>query len=148
MKRFVFRLETLLELRKQTEEQIKLRLAEKNREIIEKRKILEAFYRELKELQSSEKTRRSGDEPVLLLRYSVAYRHKLKADILHTGRSIDDLRAAANAVRAELVEATKARKALEIIRERQVLAWRKKYRREEQNFIDDVAQQKYIRAHR
>lgn len=148
MKRFVFRLETLLDIRKRSEEQIKLRLAKKNRKIIEKQKILEGCYQELKELQSSEKARRSGGEPVVLLRYSVAFRHKLKGDILEAGRCIDDLRASVAAIRNELVEATKARRALEIIRERQLLAWKKSYNREEQNFIDDVAQQKYIRAQR
>jgi flagellar FliJ protein len=144
MKKFVFKLDALLELRKQNEENIKLKLGEKNREIIASTRALNSFYEELKTLQSTEKTRRSENEPVVLLRYSVAYRHKLKADILRTGRRADDLRAEATVIQRELMGATKARKALEIIRDRQHAAWKKEYRRKEQNFIDDVAQQKYI----
>ncbi len=144
MKRFTFKLDTLLDLRKQHEERIKLRLAEKNREIIENKNELNGLYGELKALQSSEKVRRAGSTPVLLLRYSIAYRHKLKTDILRVGRRIDDLRAEAVKIQQELLVATKARRALEIVRDRQVTAWKKAYRREEQNYIDDVAQQKYI----
>ncbi|MBN1576758.1 MAG: flagellar export protein FliJ [Chitinispirillaceae bacterium] len=144
MKRFFFRLDTLLDLRKQLEERIKLRLAEKNRNIIEKNRELAGLHEQLKALQTSEKVRRGGDASVLLLRYGVAYRHKLKADILRVGRRIDDLRADAAKIRQELLGATKARRALEIVRDRQVAAWKKTHRREEQQFIDDIAGQKYI----
>ena len=144
MKRFAFKLDALLELRRQREESVKLLLAEKNREIIAATGELNGYYEALRELQSSEKTRRSGREPVLLLRYSVAYRYKLKSDILRIGRRIDELRSEAAAVQRKLLDATKARRALEIIRDRQFDAWKKEYRRREQNFIDDVAQQKYI----
>ncbi len=147
MKRFTFKLGPLLELRKQYEERIKLMLAEKNREIIAANGVLTGYYEALKELQVSEKNNRVGQEPVLLMRYSVAYRYKLKADILQTGRQIDDLRAEATAIQRKLLGATKARRALEIIRDRQHDAWKKEYRRKEQQFIDDVAQQKYIASH-
>ncbi|MBN1758135.1 MAG: flagellar export protein FliJ [Chitinispirillaceae bacterium] len=147
MKRFVFKLGALLELRKQHEENIKLLLAEKNREIIAATGDLNRYYEELKELQSSEKTRRAGQEPVQLLRYSVAYRYKLKSDILRTGRWVQDLQAEASGIQKKLLDATKARRALEIIRDRQFDVWKKEYRRKEQNFIDDVAQQKYIASH-
>jgi flagellar FliJ protein len=144
MKRFSFRLDTLLDLRKQHEESIKLRLAEKNRAIIERSQELAGVYEQLKALQTGEKARRAGNTPVLLLRYGVAFRHKLKSDILRIGRCIDDLRADAAKIQQELVGARKARRALEIVRDRQSSAWKKAYRREEQLFIDDVAQQKYI----
>ena len=144
MKRFTFKLAPLLELRKEHEERIKLQLAEKNRDIIAASGVLNGYYEDLKELQSSEKTRRAGNEPVQLLRYSVAYRYKLKSDILRTGRHIDDLRAEAAGIQRKLLEATKARRALELIRDRQYSAWKKDYRRKEQKFIDDVAQQQFI----
>jgi flagellar protein FliJ len=147
MKRFTFKLAPLLELRKQHEEGIKLMLAEKNREIITANRELAGHYEALKELQASEKSRRAGQEAVVLLRYSVAYRYKLKSAILQCGRQIDDLRAEASAIQRKLLGATKARRALEIIRDRQHDTWKKEYRRKEQQFIDDVAQQKYIASH-
>jgi flagellar protein FliJ len=148
MKRFTFKLDTMLELRKQEEEKVKLELAEKNREIIALQEELNQAYLSLKELQASEKERRSGSEPVMEMRYGVAYRYKLKNDILTTGRSIDDLRAESNTIQKRLMEAIKRRRALEVIRDRRYSAWKKNYLREEQKFIDDVAQQKYSRTKR
>ena len=146
MKRFTFKLATLLEMRKQEEEQVKLELAEKNREIISRQDDLNKAYRNLKDLQATEKERRSESEPVMEMRYSVAYRYKLKNDILLTGRSIDDLRAEAHGIQKRLLEAVKRRRALEVIRDRRFNAWKKIYLREEQKFIDGVAQQKYVRT--
>lgn len=146
MKRFSFKLDTLLEMRKQEEEQVKLELAEKNREIITRQEELNQAYRDLKEMQETEKERRTESEAVTEMRYSVAYRYKLKSDILIAGRSIDDLRAEANGIQKRLVEAVKRRRALEVIRERRFNTWKKIYLREEQKFIDDVAQQKYVRT--
>jgi flagellar protein FliJ len=148
MKRFTFKLQALLKIRKEREEQVKLLLAEKNREIIEKKKELNNYYQQLHMLQSSEKERRPEVTQVLLMRYSVVHRHTLKAAILRIGRCIDDLRSQAATIQQDLVNATKERRALEIIRDKQLTAWKKEYRREEQNFIDDVAQQKYINSHK
>ena len=80
-----------------------------------------------------------------MLRASVAYRHKLKQDILKKGRQIDDLKADAVKIRKKLVEATKARRALEIIRERRFAEWKEEYKAQEQGFIDDISQQGFIR---
>jgi len=139
MKRFVFRLDALLDLRKQREERIMLRLAAKNREIVAKSNELKECHERLTALQTSEKVRRGGGAQALLLRYGVAYRHKLKADMLRIGRCIDDLRVDAAGIRKELLSATKARRALEIVRDRQITEWKKARRSREQQFIDDIA---------
>jgi len=145
MKKFTFDLSALLMLRKRDEERVMQLLADKNREIIAKQQNLDSATSALKELQSSEKKRRGGNETVLELRYSVAYRYKLKADILAIGRAIQGLQGEADRIRQKLTVATQSRKALELIREQKQLAWKKEKNRFEQNFIDDVAQQRYIR---
>lgn len=139
MKRFVFRLDTLLDLRKQQEEQVKLQLAGKNREIISKNHEIGDLHESLKELQTSEKVRRAGDTSVMILRYGIAYRHKLKADILSAGRQIDDLRAESEEIRQKLVGATKARRALELVRDKRFAEWKHTCQHAEQQFIDEVA---------
>ena len=80
MKRYRFRLETLLELRKRREDEIKLQLGKKNREIVAARKELAAASDALKSLQASEKKTRATATSALVLRYSVTYRFKLKED--------------------------------------------------------------------
>ena len=148
MKRFEFRLETLLELRTRREETLKQELGKKIQGIMTARRELAAITDELKALQGEEKQKRPRTTSAVELRYGIAYRFKLKKDILLKGRFIDDLQAQAHAVRAKLVKAKQERRAIEIIRERQYAAWKKAYRTQEQGFIDDVSQQAYIRRAR
>ncbi len=148
MKRFSFKLDPLLELRRQREENIKLRLAEKNRAIIEKNRELANIYEQIRALQATEKTIRSQNPSALLLRYGTAFRYKLRHDIFSVCCSIDKLQAEASSVQKELIEAKRARRSLELLRDRRCSMWKKAYKRKEQLFIDDVAQQKYIASKR
>jgi flagellar FliJ protein len=145
VKRFEFRLETLLALRKRREDEIKQELGKKIQGIVTVCKELAAITEALKALQGEEKRKRPVTTSAVELRYGIAYRFKLKKDILLKGRLIDDLQAQAHAIRAKLVKAKQERRAIEIVRERQYAAWKKAYRTQEQGFIDDVSQQAYIR---
>lgn len=148
MKRFTFRLETLLELRTRMEDGIKQELADKLRELLRARNDLAGLSDALKKLQEEEKKRRSDAQSALELRYGIVYRFKLKKDILLKGRQIEDLHLQAHAIRTRLVKAKRDRRAIEIIRERQRAAWKKACRTQEQGFIDDVSQQGYLRRTR
>jgi flagellar protein FliJ len=145
MKRFKFRLETVLDIRKRNEEKIKLVLAEKNQKVIEAQKKLNEIHEELINSQKREKQNRSEHLNPVLLRYSISYRYKLKQDLLNAGRNVDDLKADSFKIQKELVVATKKRRAVEIIREHRLLEWKKELLASEQNLIDDIAQQKFIR---
>lgn len=145
MKRYHFRLETLLELRKRREDEIKLQLGKKNREMLAARKELAATSDALKSLQASEKKTRATAKSALVLRYSVTYRYKLKEDIVKKSRLIDELGAQAEGIRKKLVRATQQRRAIEIVRERQLAEWKKEYSSQERKFVDDISQQAYIR---
>lgn len=145
MRRFHFRLETLLSLRKRKEDEVKQELGKKNHEILAARQELAALTGALAGLQATEKKRRVSGASAVELRYSVAYRFKLTGDILEKGRAVDDLQAQALAIRKKLVKAKQDRRAIEIVRERQWNEWHKEYRTREQGFSDDVSQQGYIR---
>jgi flagellar FliJ protein len=134
MQRFRFTLETLLELRRRKEDAVKLELARKQGEVGIAQGQLDALARAWDALQR-----------VVLMRHAVAFRHKLKLDMLAKGRQIDELKAEAERIRKRLVKATQEVRALELLRERRFAEWRKEYRAEEQGFIDDVSQQGYIR---
>ncbi|MBN1128914.1 MAG: flagellar export protein FliJ [Chitinispirillaceae bacterium] len=148
MKRFVFRLQTLLDLRKRREDEVKQELGKKNLQILDARKELAALTVALKELQGAEKKHRTAVTSAVGLRYGVAYRFKLKKDILVKGRQIDDLQAQAHGIRKMLVKAKQERRAIEIVRERQYDAWKKAKSIREQGFIDDVSQQGFLRRKR
>ncbi|MBD3393525.1 MAG: flagellar export protein FliJ [Chitinivibrionales bacterium] len=144
MQRFRFNLQTLLELRRRKEDAVKLDLARKRGKVKQAQQELGEIGRELTEVQKQQKDSRQTSN-VDSWRRGVAYRHKLKTDMLKKGRQVDDLKAEAEHIRKELVKATQQVRALELLRERRYAEWRKEYGLEEQGFIDDVSQQGFIR---
>jgi flagellar FliJ protein len=142
MKRFRFRLDVLLDIRKRREEKIKLELAAQNREILKYQENLNSLHEELKNLQADELLRRQKEDSVQSLSQSVTYRYVLKKEMLSTGSKMDEIQETIFRIRKKLVSATKDRKAVEILKERQKSEWLKKYRTLEQGFIDDISQKR------
>jgi flagellar FliJ protein len=145
MNRFHFRLQPILELRKQKETEIKNELARHYNDLYQQQTVFQQIHDELAALQKLEKDSRSNALNPMKLRYSVSYRHKLKIDLIRQANTIDATREAIGHVKKELVEAMRQRRAIELLRERQFRQWRKEYTRYEQEILDDVSQQGYIR---
>ncbi|GBU21453.1 hypothetical protein R80B4_01344 [Fibrobacteres bacterium R8-0-B4] len=149
MKRFVFKLDTLLRVKRNKEDDIKRRLAEKNREAESVRAEIKAAETELKDFQKNEKEHRAdGGESVADLRQSVSYRNALKLKLLKTGQKLDNLMVEAYGINQELIKAAQERRAVEIIREKRYAEWKKENATAEQKFIDDLSQQMYVRANK
>lgn len=146
MKAFQFRLEALLDVLKRKEEEIELRLAQKNRQAEEVRRTISLVHGKLKDLQSSEKEKRKSGEDVVSMRCSVAYRHSLKLDLLREGRMLDDIVAQAHGIHQELVKASQERRAVEIIKEKRYEEWKRKCGIAEQGFINEVSQNCFLRS--
>lgn len=145
MKRFSFRLAPVLELRKRTEDAVKLELAKKNQQILDAKQELASLHGELVALQTEEKGRRSRNANIQALRASVSYRFRLKEDILKTGNKVEDLNHDALVIQGSLVKAVQARRAIELVRESRYRDWKKDAQREGQAFTDEVSQQGFIR---
>jgi flagellar protein FliJ len=145
MKKFTFTLDPLLEVRKRKEDAVKLEFGRKNREILKSNQEMLDIHDELKALQSDEKERRLNKPDVQSMRQTVVYRNKLKIDLVNKGNKIQQLRREAEAIQKRLTQATKERRAIEIIGEHRLADWKREYLRQEQNFNDDVSQQGYIR---
>ncbi len=148
MKRFRFSLEALLEMRKREEEAVKLELAGKNQEIHQAEKNLRDIEKRLRVLQDEQLASREQITDVLLLRYSVSYRNKLKIDMLQTGQTIYELQNQRGDIRRRLTRATQRKRAIELIKEKRYREWLKENKLREQVFIDDVSQQGFIRKRR
>ena len=129
MKRFTFRLQSLLDIRRRTEDEIKNRIAHKNTQINETAVRLKELGEELTNMQRTQLQRRSGPTDVVSLRLSVSYRYTLKSRMAETIRFIDTLKKEREEIRGELVEARRAVRAIELLRERQFAQWKKKYER-------------------
>ncbi|MFP4164150.1 MAG: flagellar export protein FliJ [Chitinispirillaceae bacterium] len=146
MKNFEFRLETYLDVKKRAEEEIKLRLGEMNRQAEEVRVSIQKLHDKLKQFQRSEKEVRRGGEDVASLRCSVAYRHSIKHELLNEGRRLDEVMVQIYSINQQLIKASQERRAVEILKEKQFLEWKKKKNKAEQEFIDELSQQSFIRA--
>jgi flagellar FliJ protein len=130
------------------EEKVKLELAEQNKEILKQQETLNGLHEELKNLQRDELKRRQEQDSIFLMNSSVAYRFKLKKEMLAVGKKMDEIQQNIYRIRKKLISATKDKKAVEILQERQKSEWLKKYRTQEQSFIDDIAQKNHIRSTR
>jgi len=149
VKKFVFKLDTLLKVKKNKEDEIKRKLAKKNREAEAVRTEIEAAHAELNDFQRNVKEQRTqGGESVADLRQSVSYRNALKLKLLKAGQRLDNVMVAAYGINQELIKAAQERRAVEIIREKRYEEWKKENAAAEQKFIDDLSQQMYIRANK
>jgi flagellar export protein FliJ len=145
-KKFVFRLEALLTVKKNKEEEIKQKLAKKHREAEEIRQEIERKQNTLKDFQKSAKEKRGGgSEDVTSMRQSVAYRNSLKLELLKTGQKLDGVMVEIYGINQELIKAAQERRAVEIIRENRYEEWKRENAVAEQKFIDDLSQQRFIR---
>ncbi len=145
MKRFRFRLESLLDIKKRAEEEIKKDLARKNGEIAAARARHQEILGALDSILFQEKQQRQSIIDLLAVRVSLAYRAQLKKDAVIAFQTIDGLEAQRETIRVKLTEARKATRVLEILKENKFAQWRKELSREEQKFSDDVSQKGYIR---
>ena len=147
MKRFNFTLETLAEIRRRKEDAVKLRLAAKNREVLAMQERLSGIDTSLVELQTEERQNRQNcTADVSELKHALTFRHKLQRDIRTATASLATLNKHVDGIRRELTTATKDKKALELLRESRLSDWKYRVHVAEQNFNDDVSQQKYIRT--
>lgn len=145
MKKFSFRLEPLLSLRLRREEEVKHALGRKNNEIAAVRAAIVQLDDEFRRMQATEKKKRSEVRNAQELRYSTAYRFKLRGDIRERKRALIELNRQAEEIRKQLVAAKRDRRAVEIIRERRFGEWRHDYNQQEQKFVDEVSRQGFIR---
>lgn len=148
MRRFSFRLDPVLDLRKRAEDDVKRELAEKNREVLDARERLNGLDTSLHDLQSGEKERRKVSLDLVSMRATVVYRHKLKQDMLSTTAEIEWLGRQRGEIQQKLIKAVQARRAIELLREHRYALWRKETGRLQQAVSDDLSQQKFIRQRR
>jgi flagellar FliJ protein len=145
MKRFNFRLESLLEIRKRAEEEIKKDLAKKNNEILLARRDQKDLVGRLESFFIDEKKQRMKVLDLLALRTSISYRRQIEKDIGQKFRRIEELSAEKDRIMELLIKARKESKVLELLKDKKLAEWKKEYKMEEQKFIDDVSQKAYIR---
>jgi len=143
--KFSFNLEPLLDYRKRLEELSKKDFAEAAAQLREEEERLVGLRRtyreaseEVDELKTSGRTHELG--------LYAAYLARLKTTIAGQEKAIEEARGELERRRGELLEATKEKKVVEVMRERSFEAFRKRERRRDQKETDELATTRFKRS--
>ncbi len=138
MKRFVFRLESVLKVRRAEEEKvqrefaaIQARIARKSNEMSGLEREREGVKGHLREIRLDESTRGTVNS----LR---AYLQRLWIARENASMDMTELDQEMQSKRSDLVEARRQVKALELLEERRLQEWRKEADRQERKVLDDL----------
>lgn len=138
MSRFVFNLESLYAFRQRTEELVQKEFSEVNLQLAAEERRLS----ELAALQKASSTELDGlkerGAPVADIQMQQAYLEGLRRHMKAQGEIVGKARALVEKKRAELIEASRDRKVMEIMKERSLEAHNLKVSRREQKEADDL----------
>lgn len=144
-KRFIFRYETLLKVRRQREDHHKRIVAERVRQIVAARERLSALREQIAE---EEAAIRAGQKPGTVdMQQIVRHRHwlgHLHRNVLETEAAIRALEERLARERAVLAEAVKQRKILDKLRERRLERHLQEEQRRDMNATDDLTTVRYV----
>ncbi len=145
VQKFVFKLEPLLEYRKRMEELFRRDFLEAGRMLEEEEGKLEtlrdAYQKSVYELDRLKEE--GGGTTELNLHYN--YINSLKHYIEEQKKIVNELRAAYELKRKELVESSKAKKTVELVKERSLESYRVEANRAEQKDTDEIAALRFAR---
>jgi len=148
MKRFVFSLQAVLDLRLRDEDDAKQELADKENEFRKYQQIVNDMQLGIQDFQRHEKEDRGHGRTIQEFRHSVSWRNKLKLDLLQKAREMQDVIIDVERARQKLIECTIKRRGLEILKEKALEKWQKERDRRDQLFMDELAQNAHIRKNR
>jgi len=148
MKRFVFRLEKVMEARRSWEKVRQKELTEARETLDAEHSMLKSLEREQhgrqEEIRERGKTGVSAGEMVVYYTYLM----KLFEDIAGQRTKVVGLEEEVEKRRAALLGASKERKILENLREHQIVSYRKRLNRAEQAFMDELSHMPFGFSHR
>ncbi len=145
MKKFVFSLDAVLDLKRRREEVLLEELAKRVRAATAAEEVLKGLRVERRRAQGELRQLLRGRVEVDRVRETQEYVSGLDGRIELQARELHRRNEEVKACRRQVVAAAQERKTLERLRERQWEAYQKEYRREEQAFLDEVATQEYAR---
>lgn len=146
MKRFKFRLQTLLDQRKAREEKLLWELGEIRREEAREIERLHALERLLQETRdSTEQAIRDGRPAGELVRRD-EFVKATRDDIRVQELTVEAVQRRVEAKQAEVVKAMQDRKVLEALRDKQEREYLLAIARQEQNELDEMASVRYARG--
>jgi len=144
MKKFVFKLQTALDLKLKAEEMKKEELVTATDIYKESCRVLEYLKTRLAEIQNTVRGKQGEQFDVNEIRRCQDYIPVINEHISQQALITEEHRAAMEEVRGELVEIMKERKILEKLRTRHYQEYMREFLREEQKQIDEMATTGFI----
>lgn len=138
-KRFAFRLERLLEIRRTFEDRLKRELGAANRAIYDKQRDILQLLVEEDRTKVELRRIKIRELDLVEIRMNEQYLNAVGRKIVREYRTLQQLQEAATAKRRELTEASKGVRVLERLREKKFEEWRRETDLEERKFLDEVA---------
>ena len=145
MKRFRFKLQTLLDQRKAREERLQIELAQVMRDEARELALLHKLRRDLAAACDGIAAALGRNAPPLELARRDEHAKTLRDDVKVQDLTLQAVRERLAAKRAEVTEAMKQRKVLETLRDNQARAYLAEGARAEQNALDEMASLRYAR---
>ncbi len=138
MKRFSFQFETVLQVREQEEQKKQSELAEHESELKELEEQIEDLRGAYRKAQEEMRKLQSGSISVEYIRIVKNRLNGLTNEMSKKMELYKEKRRKVEEVRRELVEASRRKRAMEILKEQEWEEYLEEYRKEEQKFLDDV----------
>lgn len=145
MKKFRFRLETLLKFRKMEEEQAQIKMAEANTRLYQEQELLSQFENQLLlsiELLSQEQ---SGSPTIETLKTFSYYIDKIKSDIVSQREQVAKAEVYRQECLTALEAAIKQRKLVDNLRAKRLEQYNAEVLLEEQKRLDELGTQAFMR---
>lgn len=138
MARFIFKLQSVLNFKKQVENNLKNQLGNALRKLEEEKEVLNNFEKEKKKYISEIGSKASTGVKIGLLRSYNSYISFIRQEILNQCERIKSVQEIVDKYREELIQAMKSRKILETLKEKQYEEYLREERKKEQKIIEEV----------
>lgn len=146
MKKFRFRLQTLLEQRQATEDRLLAELGEVRREEAAEQQRLGELVARLQQARQDVADALQGKADPRRVEVADEYAKALRDDVRLQELTLEAVRERVEAKRLEVVEAMKERQVLEALRDKQERGYLLAQARAEQNQLDEIASVRYARG--
>lgn len=139
MKTYKFSMEKILSLREDLEKEKMEKMVLVQNELESQRLVLEELLKEEEEIKNSQKQIINIEDLV----YKNRYKSMLENKIIKQDENIQNIEEVLNEKREDLIEAQKARKIMEKLKEKDLATYKNKIQLEEQKELDEIAVLKY-----
>lgn len=147
--KFKFSLEPLLDVRKEAEKEKQRKVGkiqQEENELLGKIRSMEQTIRDQTRFLATQKL--TGTLDLTYITQGKVYVGNLNFRIIQTMQQLAGVRQRLNAAKAELLEAAKARKVIEKLKEKQYRRWQEEQARKEAAFMDEIGTQLALRRMR